>query len=268
MGRKKPARGRENRAGEAVRACNFCNVKQDFMQNRVRMDTWALPSEILWGVASLTRRNPIFFRFCQNGYHFTEGPLAGRACAAGAPISSQRNGGKEGAGGTFPPAPPRTGAHGGGALCPARRDRACIAARLIGTYATGAAAPRAARIGVTLQALEVVALYRSGPPGRRRCHAPERRCCMRWRCGARRLGGPFAGAACGRPLRGRMQHEKIILQIWHTAFSTAGAKTPPFPRGPDGVYWGKRGRGICWTFGWRPFWRCAGWAATPGRRRS
>ena len=62
MGRKKPARGRENRAGEAVRACNFCNVKQDFMQNRVRMDTWALPSEILWGVASLTRCNPIFFQ--------------------------------------------------------------------------------------------------------------------------------------------------------------------------------------------------------------
>ena len=64
MGRKKPARGRENRAGEAVRVCNFCNVKQDFMQNRGRMDSWALPSEILWGVASLTRRNPIFFRFC------------------------------------------------------------------------------------------------------------------------------------------------------------------------------------------------------------
>ena len=59
MGRKKPARGRENRAGEAVRACNFCNVKQDFMQNRVRMDTWALPSEILWGAASLTCRAKI-----------------------------------------------------------------------------------------------------------------------------------------------------------------------------------------------------------------
>ena len=35
-------------------------------------------------------------------------PLAGRACPAGAPISSRRNGGKEGAGGV-PPAPPSTG---------------------------------------------------------------------------------------------------------------------------------------------------------------
>ena len=41
------------------------------------------------------------------------------------------------------------------------------------TYVTGAAAPRAARIGITLQALWVVALYRLGPPGRRRCHATE-----------------------------------------------------------------------------------------------
>ena len=40
--------------------------------------------------------------------------------------------------------------------------------------ATGAAAPRAARIGITLQALNVVALYQLGPPGRRRCHASEK----------------------------------------------------------------------------------------------
>ena len=38
---------------------------------------------------------------------------------------------------------------------------------------TGAAAPRAARIGVTLQALGVVSLCRPGPPGRRRYHATE-----------------------------------------------------------------------------------------------
>ena len=38
---------------------------------------------------------------------------------------------------------------------------------------TGAAAPRAARIAVTLQALQRAALYRLGPPGRRRCLASE-----------------------------------------------------------------------------------------------
>ena len=36
-----------------------------------------------------------------------------------------------------------------------------------------AAAPRAARIGITLQALKAAALYQLGPPGRRRCHASE-----------------------------------------------------------------------------------------------
>ena len=35
------------------------------------------------------------------------------------------------------------------------------------------AAPRAARIGITPQALKAVALYRPGPPGRRRCLASE-----------------------------------------------------------------------------------------------
>ena len=40
-------------------------------------------------------------------------------------------------------------------------------------FVTGAAAPWAARIGITPQALEVVALYQPGPPGRRRCHAAE-----------------------------------------------------------------------------------------------
>ena len=92
----------------------------------------------------------------------------------------------------------------------ARKNRACIAARFVGTsfrsfaspqaakltpstvpplptepaslgfgggpvftYVTGAAAPGAARIGITPQALMIVALYRLGPPGRRRCHAAE-----------------------------------------------------------------------------------------------
>ena len=41
------------------------------------------------------------------------------------------------------------------------------------TCVTGAAAPRAARIAVTPQALRAAALYRLRPPGRHRCHAPE-----------------------------------------------------------------------------------------------
>ena len=100
-------------------------------------------------------------------------PPAGRACAAGAPISSLRNGGKEGPGGFAHPGPPNTGAHGGGALCLVCKDQPRIAARFIDSHVTGAAAPRVARIGVTLQALRAAALYWLGPPGRRRYHAAE-----------------------------------------------------------------------------------------------
>ena len=108
------------------------------------------------------------------GFHvLAPGCPRGRACAAGAPISSQRNGGKEGAGGSAPRRPPSTGAHGGGGLYGQGIDQPRIAARPIGTYVTGAAAPRVARIGVALQALEMVALYQVRPPGRRRCHASE-----------------------------------------------------------------------------------------------
>ena len=71
------------------------------------------------------------------------------------------------------PRPPNTGVHGGGGLYGQGKDRPCIAARFLCTYVTGAAAPRAARIGITLQALKGVALYRLGPPGRRWCHASE-----------------------------------------------------------------------------------------------
>mgnify|MGYP007007147475 CR=1 FL=1 len=104
---------------------------------------------------------------------FVGGSPRGRACAAGAPISSRRNGGKEGPGGFAHPGPPSTGAHGGGGLYGRGKDQPRIAARSLGTYVTGAAAPRAARIGITLQTLWVAALYRPGPPGRRRCHAAE-----------------------------------------------------------------------------------------------
>ena len=69
--------------------------------------------------------------------------------------------------------PPSTGAYGGGGLYKQGKDRARVAARFPGNDVTGAAAPWAARIGITLQALEVVSLYLPGPPGRRRCHASE-----------------------------------------------------------------------------------------------
>ena len=54
----------------------------------------------------------------------------------------------------------------------ARTGRASTPGSFFG-FVTGAAAPWVARIGITPQALEVVALYRPGPPGRRRCHAAE-----------------------------------------------------------------------------------------------
>ena len=54
------------------------------------------------------------------------------------------------------------------------------------------AAPRAARIGITPQALKVAALYRLGPPGRRRCHAAERAWRM-WRHTARSESAPPVG---------------------------------------------------------------------------
>ena len=40
-------------------------------------------------------------------------------------------------------------------------------------FVTGAAAPRAARIGITRQALTAATLYRVRPPGRRRCYDSE-----------------------------------------------------------------------------------------------
>ena len=66
------------------------------------------------------------------------------------------------------------GAHGGGELYGQGKNRAGIAARFLGGFVTGAAAPRVARIEITLQALGAAALYRLGPPGRRRCLASEK----------------------------------------------------------------------------------------------
>ena len=60
------------------------------------------------------------------------------------------------------------------------------------------AAPRVARIGITLQALKVVALYRLGPPGRRRCHASEiPRCLWRLGNGASRMPRPTVSPPSG-----------------------------------------------------------------------
>ena len=100
--------------------------------------------------------------------------LPAGAYPAGAPISSRRNGGKEGPGGFAHPGPPSTGAHGGGGLYRQGKDQPRIATCFPGTHVTGAAAPGAARIGITPQALMAAALYRPGPPGRRRCHAAEK----------------------------------------------------------------------------------------------
>ena len=109
---------------------------------------------------------------------------ARRSITGGSPRGTRLRGGRphffpkkwgerRGRGDVFPPAPPKTGAHGGGGLYGQGKDRAGIAARFPGCVGKGAAAPRVARIGITLQALKVVALYQLGPPGRRRCHASE-----------------------------------------------------------------------------------------------
>ena len=71
------------------------------------------------------------------------------------------------------PRPPSTGAHGGGGLYGQGKDQPRIDASFPDTHVTGAAAPWAARIGITPQALTAAALYRLGPPGRHRCHAAE-----------------------------------------------------------------------------------------------
>ena len=92
---------------------------------------------------------------------------------------------------------PSMGVHGSGGLRLACKDQPRIAARSLGASVTGAAAPRAARIGVTLQALGAATLCQLGPPGRRRCRASEIPGRLMW------LGNgvPHVGATCGRPPR-------------------------------------------------------------------
>ena len=113
-------------------------------------------------------------------------PARRRAYPAGAPLLMSKAAGK-------PPGPagPGPGAHGGGGLYGQGKDQPCIAARFPGCVGRGAAAPWEARIGVTLQAQKTAALYRLGPPGRRRCYASE----ISWWSwqlyrGARRPGAP------------------------------------------------------------------------------
>ena len=135
-----------------------------------------------------------------------DAPLTERACPAGAPLSFPKKAvGKKGPGGSAHPGPPNTGVHGGGGLYGQGKDRACIAARSIGGYVTGAAAPRVARIGITLQALKVAALYPLGPPGRRRCLASEIPGRLLWLGnGASRMPRPTSSAqATDRSLPGK-----------------------------------------------------------------
>ena len=111
----------------------------------------------------------------------------------------KESGGKERAGGV-PPASPQTGAHGGGWLYGQGKNRACIAARFMGSHVSGAVAPWVARIAVTPQALGTCALYRVRPPGRRRCYASEKA----WRF--RRLGD----AAADRISEGR---SRVVVRM-------------------------------------------------------
>ena len=169
-------------------------------------------------------------------------PLAGRACPAGAPISFRRNGGKEGAGGV-PRRPLNGGSWRRWAVQAGQRPgRHCRPPHWLALAVTGApaeaqrsgfggerrpsggnelsglpgsersvawaddAAPRAARIGITLQALKTAALYQLGPPGRRRCCASEiSRKSWQLSVGrddpARPRGFPGRQATTGRPYR-------------------------------------------------------------------
>ena len=125
----------------------------------------ALPLAAKRAIRNLCRRRGA--RRPRRAIHLPGNPR-GRAYPAGAPLFVSKAVGK-------PPGPagPGPGVHGGGGLCTACKDRVGIAARSPGSFVTGAAAPRVARIAVTPQALWVAALYQPGPPGRRRCHAPE-----------------------------------------------------------------------------------------------
>ena len=92
--------------------------------------------------------------------------LPAGACAAGAPISSRRNGGKEGPGGSAHPGSPNTGVHGGGKLYRQSKNRACIHARFLFGFVTGAAAPWAARIDhpASPDNCRAVPTWPAGPP--------------------------------------------------------------------------------------------------------
>ena len=72
--------------------------------------------------------------------------LPAGACAAGAPISSRRNGEKEGPGGLRPPWTPQYGGSRRQALYGPGKNRACIHARFLFVSVTGAAAPWVARV--------------------------------------------------------------------------------------------------------------------------
>ena len=177
-------------------------------------------------------------------------PLAGRACPAGAPISSRRNGGKKGQG-LRPLNPQNGGSWRRWAVQTGQRPgRHCRPPHWLALAVTGApaeaqrsgfggerrpsggnelsglpgsersvawaddAAPWAARIGITRQALKATALYRLGPPGRRWCHAAERSWRL-WRHTAHSESAPPVGrglAPAGADEGLRVQRTGIYIQ--------------------------------------------------------
>ena len=100
-------------------------------------------------------------------------PPQGGPTRPGPPFLPEEMGGKKGRGASPALDPPVRGLMAAVRCTRLAKIDLALPARFTGTYGTGAAAPRVARIGVTRQALMASALYRLGPPGRRRCLASE-----------------------------------------------------------------------------------------------
>ena len=73
------------------------------------------------------------------------GPPGGAPARRAPPFLPEEMGKKKGRGGSAHPGPPSTGVHGGGKLYRQSKNRACIHARFLFLFVSGAAAPRAAR---------------------------------------------------------------------------------------------------------------------------
>ena len=100
-------------------------------------------------------------------------PSRGGPARPGPPFLPEEMGGKKGRGASPTLAPPVRGFMAAESCTDKTRTGRASTPGSFLCFVTGAAAPRVARVGVTLQALKVAALYRLGPPGRRRCCAAE-----------------------------------------------------------------------------------------------